>query len=314
MFRSLLIILTLFIAAPVHGLVIEFKDSANVDDASVTLGDIAVFDEDTELTRSLASQNIAQAPSPGQSIQLQTRSIQKYFDSNLNINAEIYWSGAETTNVVRNAVQISPAQILNIIDTFLDQNKHELPQAEIRFIPTSQPLPFIIPAGELRWEVIPSDPAIVGSSRFSIIFRVDGRVRKNMSVRGHLEVLTRVVVAASEIRKGTVLTSQHLATAVQDISNLQEPCLNAQEILGKKVTRSFKAGNVIFLSQVDFPPMVRKGELVRMLVSKGSLRISATGVARSDGKHNETIQVQNINSNKTVYCRVSRPGIVEVAL
>jgi flagella basal body P-ring formation protein FlgA len=301
-------------AAPAHGLVIEFKDSANVDGVSVTLGDIAVFDEDTELSRSLASQNVAQAPSPGQDIQLQTRSIRQYFDTNLNINTPIYWRGAETTTVLRNAVQISPAQILNIIDTFLEQNKTELPQAEIRFIPTSQPLPFIIPAGELRWEVIPSDPAIVGSSRFSIIFRVDGRVRKNMSVRGHLEVLAQVVVAASEIRKGEVLTPRHLATAVQDISNLREPCLNAQEILGKKITRSLKAGNVILLSQVDFPPMVRKGELVRMIVRKGTLRVSATGVARSDGKKNETIQVQNINSNKIVYCRVSRPGIVEVAL
>ncbi len=314
MFRSLLIILALCVAAPAYGLVIEFKESATVDDTSVTLGDIAVFDEDTELTRSLASQNVAQAPSPGQEIQLQTRSIQQYFDTNLNVTTPIYWRGAETTHVVRNVVEINPAQVLGIIDTFLDQNKNDLPQAEIRFIPTSQPLPFVIPTGELRWEVIPSDPGIVGSSRFSIIFRVDGRVRKNMSVRGHLEVITKVVVAATEIRKGEVLTSQHLTTAVQDISNLREPCLDPREILGKKITRSFKPGNVILLSQVDFPPMVQKGELVRMIVSKGSLRLTATGVARSDGKKNETIQVQNINSNKIVYCRVSGPGIVEVAL
>jgi flagella basal body P-ring formation protein FlgA len=310
----LIILAFLIFTSAAHALVIEFKPTAAVDGVSVTLGDIAVFDEDSQVSRTLATQLIAQAPSPGQQIDLQTRSIIQYFEPRLKQDLHIDWRGAETVRVTRNAHQVSSANILGIIDTFLQQKKDELPEAEIRFIPAAQPLPFIVPPGELSWEVIPSDPEIVGSKRFAILFKVDGRLRKNMSVRGHLEVLAPVVVATGDLRKGTILTPQHLTTAVHDIGNLKNPCLDGKDIVGKKLTRSVRADSVILLPHVDFPPMVRKGELVRIILKKGTLLLTANGVARTDGKQNQTIRVQNTSSQKILYCRVTAPGLVEVTL
>jgi flagella basal body P-ring formation protein FlgA len=51
-----------------------------------------------------------------------------------------------------------------------------------------------------------------------------------------------------------------------------------------------------------------------MIVETGVMHLTATGFAHSDGKLDQTIKVQNINSNKTVHGRVTGPGVVEVLL
>lgn len=313
--RAIFIILfCFFFSHPAFALVIEFNQTTQVDGVSITLGDIADFDEDTELSKTLATQTIAQAPGPGQQIELFSRSIIKYLESRISPDTAIIWRGAEKVTVSRSSVHVSSSQILEIIAAFLADNKDKLPEADIRFIPSERPLPFLVPSGELKWEIIPSSPGIVQSSRFSIIFKVDGRVRKNISVRGRLEILAPVVVAVEQLPKGTILTRRNIATSIKDLTSLRTPSQNIDELLGKKIKRTYKAGQVISLSQVEFPPLVRKGELVRIIVNTGKLFITATGIARADGKKNQTIRVQNTNSRKIVYCRVAAPGIVEVAL
>jgi len=314
MIRTILISCILLLAGQAHGLVVEFKAAAEVADATVTLGDIAAFDEDTDLSRALASQPVAQSTSPGQEILIQTPPIVQSLSNRLDPGTTVEWRGAETVTITRGASEISSADVLRIIDTFILKNATGLPEAKIRFIPDAQPLPFSLPTGKVSWQVVPSDPQIIGSSRFSVIFSVDGRVRKNMSVLGRMEVLASVVVAAKDLRRGTMLSPQSLGTAVLDIANLREPIFEPKELIGKKLLVSTKAGAPLAGHQVEFPPLVKKGELVRMILHQGRLFLAATGIARNDGQLNETIRVQNTGSKKTVYCRVTGPGVVEVAL
>ncbi len=314
MIRLILIILILSTSTPAFALVIEFKKTADVGNVTVTLGDIADFDQDTDLSRALASQHVTQAPSIGRELKLKTQPVINHFTNNLNVTEPLSWRGSKTVHVTRSAEQISSADILTIIDGYLEQRKNDFPQVQFRFTPVAQPMPIVVPAGQLSWEVIPSDPDLIGSSRFSIIFSVDGRVRKNMSVRGKLEVLAQAVIAGKDIRRGSILRPQDLAMSLQDISAVQAPCLNPRQILGKKITSSIKAGEVVSVHDVELPPLVKKGELVHMIVKRGSLHITARGIARSDGAVNETIRVQNTGSKKLVYCRVTGPGVVEVTL
>ena len=51
-----------------------------------------------------------------------------------------------------------------------------------------------------------------------------------------------------------------------------------------------------------------------MVINHGSMHLSTVGIARNNGRQDQMIRVQNINSNKIVYCRVAAPGLVEVVL
>ena len=186
--------------------------------------------------------------------------------------------------------------------------------AVIRFIPASHPLPFTLPKGKLSCDVIPSNPGILSSSRFSLIFRVDDKVVKNMSIRGKIEARANIITTAIPVKKGTILAPRHLKETVMDISEIKDPGFSADEFLGKKIKRSLRAGSPVNVSMVESLPVIHRGEKVKIVIQSGAMLLTATGLAHSDGKKNDLIRVQNINSNKVIFARVAAPGIVEVIL
>jgi flagella basal body P-ring formation protein FlgA len=302
------------LALPADALEITFTGDASVDGTIVKLGDVAHFDEDTDMSRALATKTVGQAPPPGEKISFRSLNIKHYLVSNQAIPQDTRWTGSPTVTVHRRGVKIGADEIQSFIAEFLRANKQNLPDAKINFMPDSLPLPFILPRGALSHDVIPSNPAILCSSRFSIIFRVDNKVVKNMSVKGKVEALAEVVVAAKPLKKGHVVDAQMLSTAILDISKMTAPGQGPEDIIGKKLKRSLRAGSPVLASMVESLPVVRRGERVKIVISSGHLYLTATGLAHSDGQLDQMIRVQNINSNKIIYCRVTAPGLVEVML
>lgn len=298
----------------VDALEITFQPSSSVDESVIRLGDIVALDEKTEMARALASLIVGQAPSPGKTSSLRSQNVIEFLTSSQSLPQGILWSGSPTVTVLRRGVTVGPEKIQNIIAGYLQENQDNLPDAEIRFVPSSLPLPFTLPKGDLTHDILPSKPGILGSSRFSIIFRVNDKVVKNMSIRGKVEALAEVVVSVGRLKKKQILRPQHLTTTLMDIGSTANPVLDFDYLLGKKLKKSLRAGSPVLLSMVETLPVVQRGERVKIVINSGALHISATGVARSDGIKDQMIRVQNINSNKIVHCRVTAPGLVEVML
>jgi len=313
---KLLLITGLFIGSvlPCAALQVTFKQNGEVDGVIVTLGDIAQFDDNSEMARALASQKVTQAPPPGESISLNSLAIKQYLENTLSLTSTIQWNGAATVSLTRTGIHIGSTRIQKIIADYLQQNSANLPDAEIRFIPAALPLPFVLPKGKLTYEVIPSSPRILGSSRFSIIFRVDNQVAKNMSVKGKIEALAPVVVAVRRLKKGAILSPSDLTLAVKNLNEVSNPGLDVNNFSRKKLTRNIKAGTVITLPMIAVVPIIKRGERVKIVISSGQLHLTASGIARTDGSRDQMIRVQNSNSNKIIHCRVAAPGLVEVLL
>ncbi len=315
--KSLLPILLLLLGYcnPAEALEITFKQNAQVVDASVRLGDVAQCSEQTPLAEALVSQLIGQAPPPGEHIVFLAQNIKNsILASNKSLTDSLTWSGSATINITREGVAIGSDRIAEIIGEFLSTNKKNLPNAAIRFIPQALPLPFMLPKGNLEVDVVPSNPGILGSSSISLIFKVDDRVVKNMSVRGKIEAIAKIAAAAESLRKGLILAPQHLQMVDMDISDIASPEFETQNLLGMQLTRAIAAGAPITGANVEALPVVRRGQKVKMIIESGTLHVTATGLAHSDGKLDQMIKIQNINSNKTVHGRVTGPGIVEVLL
>ena len=314
MYRLLLILTLLALSWPAHAFDVSFKKDATVDDTLVTLGDVATVDSDSETAKALLTIPVANSPAPGEKAYLRSVNIQKYLSSSQSLPDNIVWKGFSSVAVSRSGITIDAKQMLEFIADYLKSQQASLPPAKIRFIPQSQPLPFTLPKGELSCDVIPSNPGILSSSMFSLIFRVDGKVEENMSIRGRIEAQATVIATAVPIRKDTILAPQHLKETEMDISELKEPGFLVEDFLGKKLKRSLRAGSPLSAAMVESLPVVYKGERVKIVIQSGALLLTATGLAHSDGKINEPIRVQNLRSNKVLFARVAAPGIVEVIL
>jgi flagellar basal body P-ring formation protein FlgA len=312
--QFLFLMLFLLYSAPCFALQITFVKEASVATDYVTLGDIVSFDESTAVTKSLATAIIGESPHPGESLLFNAVEIRDQILRQTALPHTTLWTGSSVVAVSRPGQEVLPDDLLNALDTFLDNNQHALPQAEIRFLPRSLPLPFKVPEGNLSIEVIPSNPSILGSSRISFIVRVDGKTRENLSMQGQLQALAPVAVAKSSLRRGTILTPENIVSSIKDLAEHKDPVTDLRTVLGKRLKRSIREDNVINASDVDFPPLVMRGQLVKILFNHKNIHISATGIANMNGKMNEIIQVRNASSNKLIFCRVTAPGIVEVAI
>lgn len=312
--RFFLCLLLLLAAAPAAALEITFKKETAVTTDFVTFGDVAEFDEDSRLAEALASKVIARSPDPGESMLLNSVNIQKEILRKTRLSRYTLWNGSSVVAVARKGQEVTTETLLGAIDDYLQRKKQSLPEAEIRFKPRSLPLPLMLPKGQLDIEVVSSNPSLLKSSGFSLILRVDGKVEENFSIQGDLQALAEVVVVTDSLSRGTILSPANTATAVRDLTEHTQPCTDLRSILGKRVKHSLRAQSVLSVTDVEIPPLVRRGQLVKIVLNRGNMHITATGIARSDGKHGEIIRVQNASSNKLIHCMVAAPGIVEVRI
>ena len=293
---------------------ITFKPAAEVNLDSIYLSDIVEMSDKSQLSAALSTQLVCPSPLPGQTTHLDARAVIGQVEKRNGYIAEISWQGSATVIVTRRSISIGPEKISSIINEFIEQKRYLLPKAEIRFIPESFPIPFHLPTGKLSYDVVPSSPAIIGSSRFSIIFKVDNRVRKNISIKGHTEALAPVVVAKRDLKYGSHVTADALAIATRDLSDVDAYALQISDVAGSIVKRAIKSGSVIDTTAIEEPPVIQRGEPVRIVINHRGLLLTATGIAKADGRKDEIIRVRNSNSNKLIYCRVQAPGLVEVSL
>lgn len=214
--------------------------------------------------------------------------------------------------VEASTVTVTPAQVRAYLDDYLVSKQAFLPQGRIGFRSLEMPAPFQVPAGQLSCEIHPSDPKILGSRRFTLIFKVDGQVVKNTALRGEIEVIAPVVIAAGELRRGSVLTASDLNLTELDLAGVRNPCTDPAELIGKQLKRTVRLGEPIDRTAVEFPPLIKRGELVTLTARRGALVLSATGVAREDGNAGQTITVRNNASQKDIQARVNSPGAVDV--
>jgi flagellar basal body P-ring formation protein FlgA len=316
MTRFILILATFFFSLPssVSALEITFSPDAEVISSFVTLGDIARFNEKSPLSIALGSKHIAQAPKAGETVSLNNDQIRIKLLNNFSGNKSIQWNGTKTTLVTRKGLVIGPQEVESAIANYLEDRMSDLPLATYSFIPRELPIPFVLPTGQLEVDVIPADQKVIGSRRFTLVYKVDGKTVKNISIRGKLEALASVAVLTKNVKRGSILHPHMVQMQTKDLSKLRTPCTNLREVLGKKLTRSLRSGAVLDLSSIDFPPLIHKGQLVKIRINHNGMHLTATGISSMNGKKDQIIRVMNSVSRKTIFCKVAAPGLVEVQI
>jgi len=209
-------------------------------------------------------------------------------------------------------VVIDRHEMEQVLNAFLTRQSKQLPQVQLRFKSIDYPDPYEVPQGRIEHQLIPSNPGVIGSRRITLLTRVDGEIYSNKSLRVDLEAMAKVAVAASALRRGSILEAKDVELRLQDISRLDEPIFSVADVVGRELKRSIRLGEALEQQQIEFPPVVKRGERVVIRAQGPGLTLSAAGEAKQDGRTGEMIRVVNSNSHKEVLCQVVAPGLVKV--
>ena len=208
---------------------------------------------------------------------------------------------------------VREAEVRKVIETFLAQRAAPLnAQVSVKKIGYSGDLK--LPAGEIGYEVVaPERWEGYGNASLALVVRVDGEVKKNVTVLVEVEALAEMVVATRTLERGEVVTRSDLALARRDLAHVQGRFLqNVDEAVGLMVKSTTRANSPVRGDYLEKVPVVKSGQMVTIVAENEVVRITASGRAKGAGAVGDQIIVQNSSSQKDVAARVLDANTVRV--
>ncbi len=123
----------------------------------------------------------------------------------------------------------------------------------------------------------------------------------------------RVLLARRDLRRGEPVRSADFVSRLVDCQSLKREIVNfIPEKMVYQLTRNLKAGEPLPAKRLQPFRMVRRGELVHVVLDQGGIKVSTRGQAMGNGALQDIITVKNPTSKKYYQARVVGPGEVIV--
>jgi flagella basal body P-ring formation protein FlgA len=299
---------------------VRLRNHVSVKGASLYLGEAASFDPDhDDRVEGLRGIVLASTPSPGRTMILSSRYLVSTLTAALPETTDIRFKLPEAMSVHREARVVSVDEMTEIFKQHVLKNT-SWPEASLHFDSVRVSGPVSLPPGDLSWEVKDRgntdylvDVALV------ICFLADGTMVRKVPVSGKVSLERPVVRTTRNIEAGRILEEQDLTVVKeQRFDSGKDLLTDTGEAAGKRALRSLDAGQLVERKMLDDPPLVKKGERVRIEArSAGGLadqiRVTALGRVLQDGRAGEQVKVMNLMSGKEIHATVTGVGAVAVS-
>lgn len=188
------------------------------------------------------------------------------------------------------------------------RNRTEPPQIQLSEL---DPRLRLAKCGAALEAFLPGGAKTVGNT--SIGVRCPGPQPWTVYQRANVRVFDQVLVAGRFLDRGTILTAADLRRERRDLSQLSGGYETADEsLIGKQLRRALTAGAVISPQMVKIIPAIRQGAVVTIIIRRGGMEISSSGIALSDAGIGERVRVRNEASKRVVEGTVTGNQRVEV--
>ncbi len=154
---------------------------------------------------------------------------------------------------------------------------------------------------------------LVGRVPVTVRLVDEGEILERHVMTASVEVHAEVWVADRRIRRGELISESDLRRERLSVKRGRgRLVVDAGDVIGMRARRSIGAGTPIRRGFVEVPPVVQRGEMVRLRMVHGGLRIETKGVAREDGRAGQVIRVQNTTSRRELTGTVGADGVINV--
>jgi len=290
-------------------------EKAEINSNDIYLGRIAkIRGDDQGLVKRLKRVVIARAPLPGKSRRIKENHIRLRLKQEKIDLSQIRLVVPKGIEVIRGFVTVTKEDIKKVVSDFIYANiPWEREKVKIRDIRVRDRV--ILPKGKITYRVEPlKNSDFKGSVPLPLHFKVNGRFQKRILVTADIEVSAEVVVTKRPLRRFRRITEDDIEIREKNLAELpSNVILDYEEVLGKRAKRNIGANRVLRSDLIEFPPLVKRGDVVRIIAESGGLRITALGMVKQrEGRRGERIRIENLDSKKSLYGRVVDARTVKV--
>jgi len=130
-----------------------------------------------------------------------------------------------------------------------------------------------------------------------------------------VSIYRRVLVTATSIPRGTVLSAQMVSYMEADIAGYGGTYMDhIEQVVGLQTRKTLVSGDILRPSLLEKPRIVVRGEQVQVIAQTGAIAVKTNAKALANGRKGDKIRVQNTDSKKVFEAFITAPGQVEVHL
>jgi len=295
--------------------VVRVCDQSEVDGDEILLSDIADIEAtDGPEAEALASVTLMKAASPGESRvfdgdYVRLRLSQERFDeSNVKLHAPERVEVKTACTVVRGA---------DIAAATVDYVLAEMPfqRQGVSVDPVRRPPDVVLPVGQPSIEISTRPgTTFLGRTLLHALVTTGRGVSRIVTVTVNVSVEREVLVAYSYISRHEPLSEEMFRWETRDLGDIgPDAVMDLAEIVDMQASRTVSPGSVLTRRMIGVVPVVRRGDLVTMVLETPSLRITAKGEVKKDAGLGQAVTVSNSGSGRLVTGLVTGPGEVTVS-
>jgi flagellar basal body P-ring formation protein FlgA len=143
-------------------------------------------------------------------------------------------------------------------------------------------------------------------------FKSDG-IFQTANLNLQINLYQKVLAARESIKQGQNLTPELFDVVRREVTSLADPpIVSPRELVGKSAARQIVVGKTLTHSCLQKQEIVKRGDLVSIEYSSGSIKITASGEAKEAGGLGETIKVKNMSSSKIISAVVQDDKTVKI--
>ena len=154
---------------------------------------------------------------------------------------------------------------------------------------------------------------LIKAGRMSIGVRCNAGKKWSIFTSAVIKAYETVIVLSRPVRRGEIITRQHLAIEKRDVSKLKGDFItHTEQVENKQAAHNTQAGTILGSRSFVEPRLIKRGDKIIINSIQPAFAIRMNGVAMMDGTKGQLIRVKNENSGRIINATVIEPGLVSV--
>lgn len=152
----------------------------------------------------------------------------------------------------------------------------------------------------------------LGTQHFQIVFELEDQQQVLQQVTAVVSQTPSVVILTAAVSKGTILQREHLQLQRGAHAASGDAFHQIEDVIGQESTQNMAPGQILDTGLVRSPELVRRGEIVSVIVHSSGVRLRMEGRARETGRKGDTVLVESLTDRSVFTARVRALQTVEV--
>ena len=254
--------------------------------------------------------NIGDAPPAGSEKFIDPGQLRTYLvrllDSYRINSSEVKFDIPARIVVKRESTQITQEMIEEIFKKFVFESspwkREDINIQRVRF--SGVPL---IPTGKMTYEVTASSvkERFIGNVTATVDFYVNEEKVRTLGVVGKVEVFGNVYLASRPLKQNEMISEADLEVHKMNLTDAADRfATRLDQVENRRVLRSLGVHQPLEFKDLDRPLVLKRGDPVRIVWEEPGLSVTAKGQANADGGVGDILAITNVESKKTIHCRV----------